>query len=140
LTIYPIITYNDFHFGLNGLNVYLNDVFSKSLPSEFAGNLSIAPVVLMNLESLLDMVLTGQGVIDMEQHIHRFFGLATQAQQAVNVTGNKAEFLMAYAGFDELYNWQFAPKPGDNNKTQEVLHQLLKLAGISFEELEQKID
>lgn len=140
LTIYPVITYNDFYFGLHGLNVYLHDAFSKLLPQEFADKLTIEPLVLMNLESLLDMVLTGQGVADLEKHIHHFLGMASQAQKMVQFTGRIADFLRAYAGFDELYHWQFAPKPGDLEKTQEVLHRLIELAELSLEELDRPID
>jgi hypothetical protein len=140
LTIYPIICYNDFYFGLSGLNVYLDNAFSQSLPQEYADKLSIVPVVLMNLESILDMILTGQGVADLEQHIHHFLGMASQAQEALQVTGNGANFQLAFAGFDELYNWQFAPKGGNLEKTQEVLHSLLELAGLSLDELDRPLE
>lgn len=140
LTIYPVITYNDFYFGLNGLNVYLNDAFSKLLSQEFADKLAIVPLVLMNLESLLDMVLTGQDVADMEQHIHHFISLTSQEQKAVQFTDRKADILLAYAGFDELYNRQFAPKPGHLEKTQEVLDRLLELTELSLDELDRPLD
>ena len=140
LTIFPVITYNDFYFGINGLNAYLNDAFFRSLPKEFAGKLTIVPIVLMNLESLLDMVLTGQGISQLENHIHRFLGLANQAQQTFQFSRRKQDFLAAYAGFDELYNWQFASGPGELDHAQEVLQRLLELAGISFEELERPIE
>ncbi|MGX5688500.1 hypothetical protein [Arcticibacter tournemirensis] len=140
LIIYPIITYNDFYFGLNGLNVYLNNEFMRSLPEQYADKLRIVPVVLMNLESILDMVLTGQGVAGLEQHIHRFLRLASQAQEAMQVTGSLNDFLLAYSSFDELYNWQFAPRPGDLKETQEIFQTLLELTGLSLDELEEPID
>ena len=95
---------------------------------------------MMNLESLLDMVLTGQGVTQLEHHIHRFFGFAQTAQQSFQVTKSQTDFLKTNIGFDEVYNWQFGPKPGDIDSTQNVLSQLLELAGVSFEELERPLD
>ncbi|GAA0536548.1 hypothetical protein GCM10009415_17950 [Chitinophaga japonensis] len=139
LTIYPVITYNDFYFGLNGLNTYLNDAFVRSLPKSSTDKLKITPLVLMNLESLLDMVLTGQGPDHTEQHILQYLTMTSQAQERLRFTGNSDDFLLAYAGFDELYNWQFALRPGDLEKAQEVLDQLITLAGISFDDLERPL-
>jgi hypothetical protein len=140
LTIYPIITYNDFYFGLSGLNVYLHDAFIKSIPQEYDDKLGVVPLVLMNLESLLDMVLTSQRLNDLEQHIHNFLGMSNQAKQAFQFTHSRADFLKSYAGFDEVYTSQFAPKTGSLGQTQQALRRLLELAGLSLEELDKPLD
>lgn len=140
LIIYSIITYNDFYFGLNGLNAYLHDAFLKSLPIEYADKLTIIPLVLINLESILDMVLTGQGVSDLECHIQSFLRVTSLAHRAMQVTRGRKDFLLAYAGFDELYYQRLAPERNNLEKSHEVLNRLLELTGLSLDKLNEPLD
>jgi hypothetical protein len=86
IIIYPIITYNDFQFGLTGLNVYLQQALRAMLKPECAAKLTIMPVILMNLESLLDTVFTRQGIPSLEANIFSIIDCVNHYEELAKVT------------------------------------------------------
>ena len=135
LLIYPIITYNDFNFSLSGLNVYLHKAFFSILEDKYAEKMTIMPLMLMNLETILDIVMTEQGVTGLRQHIYNFINLVTESEANLQVSKSQSDFLKAHASFDEIYNWLFVQKLENPDSIQPVLEKLLEIAGLSFSEL-----
>jgi hypothetical protein len=135
LIIYPIITYNDFNFSLPGINVYLSEAFKNMMSKEITNNLTISPLTLLNLDTILDMVVSGQDINDLETHLNNYHNLKDENTELLMVEKQRDKFLMAHASFDEIYNWQFIKKLDNPDSIQPILHELLKLANLSFEEL-----
>ncbi|WP_286753524.1 MULTISPECIES: hypothetical protein [Sphingobacterium] len=139
VTIYPIITFNEYHFGLTGLSQYLEGEFKKIIPQKYREKFSIMPLALINLETILDMVLTDQDINDLKTHLNSYQTFTSNTQYRFFKNPDNATLNSAFVGFDNYYYSAIAPRPVSMEKTQNILTSLLKLTGISLDELNRKI-
>lgn len=139
ITIYPIITFNDYHFGLTGLTQYLDSEFNKIIPNEYHEKFAIMPLALINLETIMDMVLTDQSFSDLEQHLHSYNKFTSNIHHRLLNSPDNATLNAAFVGFDQYYRSKIAPHPVSFEKTKIILNNLLELTGISMDELNKKM-
>lgn len=131
LLIFPIIVFNDYYFGINGLNSYLSETLTSILPREYEKKLSIAPMVMMNLETILDMVLSNQDIHEMESFIVSYLDYIIEADMARKGPRAVEMFYASTSGFDDVYA-RYGRQDVTIEDSQKLLEELLKLAGLEF--------
>jgi len=139
ITIYPIITFNDYHFGLTGLTQYLDSEFNKIIPNEYHEKFAIMPLALINLETIMDMVLTDQSFSDLEEHLYSYNKFTSNIHHRLFNSPDNATLNTAFVGFDQYYHSKIASHPVSFEKTKIILNNLLELTGISMDELNKKM-
>jgi hypothetical protein len=139
LHFYPILVHNDFNFSLPGINTYLNqrmwDLLAKN-PNLID---SVKPLVMLNLETILDILLTGGDAPDLGHLVFLYYNFLQQVRSTLPEQPTMANFATGHCSFDEFYH-AFIEKPRITEEAQrQLLHRLLKLSGIDFDEFKQDL-
>lgn len=138
INIYPILVHQDFQFSMPGINHYLNELFMESLKTINTPFL-IQPVLLVNLEVLLDMAICSKDCSYLQkaaQDYHEFVG---EHHLKYQKNAQKDDFLKAHLSFDQLYNTKMIKKLDDPNSIKPYLNKLLEIAGISLSEFKKPL-
>jgi hypothetical protein len=135
LEIYPIIVYNDFNFSLPGINNYLNGIFQEKLETIKAFNVGIAPLLMMNLDTLLDLALTDKKLLDLENLFHEYFRYQHHCKQIFSEQHNQMNFFRMHGSLDEFYQNYVVEATGSDVDLPANLRKLLELSEIAIDEL-----
>lgn len=134
LHIFPILVHSDFNYTMQGTNRYLHEKFADLLSKFCPDNLSIAPLVMINLETILDLSITGKTINDLGISIEKFIEFVNQNQQAFAQTASQTALLRASSSFDAFYHQNIAAPSGEIS-IPEKIRELVALAKISIDEL-----
>ena len=140
LYIYPIIIYNDFNFSMPGFNTYLNNKLMEELPKLQGDRMNIYPLVMTNLETIMDMAVVGQDVTHFEAGIHNYFKYLEYFHRLFAFAPNQMNLVESNKSFDEFYKTQIAQPSNNKAQFQKNLHLLLDLANIRIEDFNQHLD
>jgi hypothetical protein len=92
---------------------------------------------MINLELILDMVLTNQSCKNLQDYIHLYWNSVIQSETDAFFD---IDFLMhAMSSFDVVYPSTLASVSVEREDAQSVLVTLLNLANVSFEKLNEPI-
>lgn len=130
--IYPVLVHSDFNFTMPGINAYLAGKLVEKLVQLKPANLLIAPLVMINLETILDLAITGKNIFDLESGFRKYFDYLHESDMAFVQQPTQDGLLAANLSFDIFYQQQLIAK--SEPPVKEYLHQLLELSGINLEE------
>jgi hypothetical protein len=134
LHIFPILVHSDFNYTMPGTNRYLHEKFTDLLSKFCPDNLRIAPLVMINLETILDLSITGKTINDLGISIEKFIEFVNQNQQEFAKTASQTALLRASSSFDAFYHQHIAA-PSREISIPEKIKELVALAKISIDEL-----
>lgn len=139
LHFYPVIVYNDFNFSMPGFNTYLNQRMWELLEDKPTMIDSVKPLVMLNLETIMSIVLEGRYAQDLGQLIYMYYQFLMQRRAELPHAPTISNFATAHCSFDEFYN-AFIEKPRSGLKDKnDLLRDLLNLSGVDFEEFNKNI-
>jgi hypothetical protein len=139
LHFYPVIVYNDFNFSMPGINTYLNQRMWDLLADKPTMIDSVKPLVMLNLETIMDIVLNGSQATDLGQLFIMYYQFLIENRSMLGQSPTINIFSKAHCSFDEFYN-AFIDKQRQTEPNQrKLLHQLLELSGIDFDEFKQEL-
>jgi hypothetical protein len=104
IKIYPIICHTEFHFGLPGVNHYLEDLFRKSLSPELEKRYDIRPLTVINLEVLFDYGVRVHYYKHLGELIERYHRILKDRIKKLPAKLNQETYWRAHMSFDELYH------------------------------------
>lgn len=134
LHIFPILVHSDFNYTMPGINRYLHERFAELLSKASPDNLRIAPLAMINLETICDFSITGQSIIDLGAAIEKYINFINENEQAFMQTCSQTALLRASSSFDAFYHRKLAA-PSKNISIPEKIKELVDLAGIVLTDL-----
>ncbi|WP_431199635.1 hypothetical protein ACQ86K_01205 [Mucilaginibacter sp. P19] len=134
IMIFPVIVYSDFNFSLPGVNNYLNYKMMRLLQEVKGQRLTIAPLVMINLETILDLAVTDKNMIDLGSGFLNYFEFLQQSQAFLAAQPTQNNFMRANMSFDEFYNAYLIEPTTDKTLVPKKMRELLILSGIDIDE------
>jgi hypothetical protein len=100
---------------------------------------SFKPLIMLNLETIMNIVLTRRNAPDLGQLFILYYHFLQEVRSTLNQSPTMNNFTKAHCSFDEFYN-AFIEKPRSSELNQpNLLHQLLELTGIDFDEFKEEL-
>ena len=139
LHFYPVIVYTDFNFSIPGINTHLNQRMWELLAEKTELTTIVQPLVMLNLETIMDIAIAGGNVSDLGRLFLAYFQFLMDAGTLAGSTPTIGNFTRAHSSFDEFYR-AYVEKPNSSDKnTRDHLHKLLELSGINFDEFKEEL-
>lgn len=135
--VHPIIVHSDFNFNLPGINNYLDTAFKQKLNSLPVSNLAVAPLILVGLDTIFDLVLTDKTFLDFQRHTGTYFdylNLFTGRLFTENPP-QQQDLLRSNASFDEYYNLELVTP----TESEQQLQNNIKKAGIEMDDFKEEL-
>ena len=134
LHFYPVIVYNDFNFSMPGINTHLNQCMWELVEDKPELKASMKPLVMLNLETILDIVITGGKAPDLGNLIFMYYNFLLENRAILNIEPTILNLTRSHCSFDEFYRAYIEKSQIENKNMREFLHQLLELSNIDFAE------
>ena len=138
ITIYPILVHQDFQFSMPGVNHYLNELFVENMKAVEIP-FKVEPVLLVNLEVLLDMAICSKDLSYLMSAVHDYYQFLGDHNLRFQKYGLKNDFLKSHLSFDQLYNTTFIKNLDNPKSIKPHLNKLLALAKISLEDFKRPL-
>lgn len=129
--VYPIICHNDFNFSLPAINEFINTAFIQEVDKSGLGCFDIKNLTVINLDWLFDLSMRNGSFQILGEQVDSYWRILSERKAACAKQFDHYTYINAKTSFDETYQHIFIQQLPNVGDSMNKLDELLDLAGLS---------